>query len=330
MEKYYWTFDVFGQRVEFFGDSEMCLKNLNFYLTLPQIDKLDKLDLSVEVREVTSCDVDRRIPLPREIFKIGSYTIRANIEIQNRTYAREAIYWADYAGVGRIKLDFLQGKAQVLIIADNTVLPTYQKFLFIDFVLDRLLGARGIFSIHGSCASINGKGIAFTGSSGTGKSTAAYALLIRGYPVITDEKLFLFKRLGYVGGAITDIVKVRAEAVNRFFPELSINSPYDVIEKETYYQIGRTGYCWQAETPVDYLCMLEQTGQASTSIEGVSLAKMVGQLFPVTMSACIPFNRPNKFNFLMDFLNETPCYCIKFGTDMDDFVHSVENLTLST
>jgi len=66
---------------------------------------------------------------------------------------------------------------------------------FVDHPLGKLFTAKCVFSMHASCVAVNGKGIAFTGRSGAGKSTAAFALMQKGMPIIHDEKLFVQKKM---------------------------------------------------------------------------------------------------------------------------------------
>lgn len=52
-----------------------------------------------------------------------------------------------------------------------------------------LLRQRGFLVLHASCVNINGKGVAFMGGSGWGKSTLATAFHTKGYDVLTDDVL---------------------------------------------------------------------------------------------------------------------------------------------
>lgn len=54
-------------------------------------------------------------------------------------------------------------------------------------VLAILCYLHGLFPLHGSGISIGEAAIAFTGHSGTGKSTLAMAMALRGYPVLSDD-----------------------------------------------------------------------------------------------------------------------------------------------
>ena len=135
--------------------------------------------------------------------------------------------------------------------------------------------------MHASCASVNGKGIAFTGNSGAGKSTAAFALMQKGMPILTDEKLFIFKDAEYSAGSVSDIIKVRNDAISRFFAAPDSCHEYDVIAGEHYLKLGGSKKSsWQNRAPLKALCLLEQTGEPKTRITAVNPTKLVGGLFP--------------------------------------------------
>ncbi len=84
---------------------------------------------------------------------------------------------------------------QLLLAASNdhiTVVCTKAKLEFAPTVLvgiglGLLLHRRGIVCLHGSVVSLNGRTFALLGDSGTGKSTAAAALVARGGRLISDD-----------------------------------------------------------------------------------------------------------------------------------------------
>jgi HPr Serine kinase C-terminal domain len=54
-------------------------------------------------------------------------------------------------------------------------------------VLGYLCHQRRLFPLHASCVAINGKAVALCGASGTGKSTAAIQLALRGHRLVADD-----------------------------------------------------------------------------------------------------------------------------------------------
>ena len=67
------------------------------------------------------------------------------------------------------------------------------RHLFLDEVLPRLLAGHDRAVLHASAVTIGNEAVAFLGDSGQGKSTLAVSLASQGYPLITDDSLFLQK-----------------------------------------------------------------------------------------------------------------------------------------
>lgn len=326
MNNYSYLFDVFGKTLRVHGNWPDCLKDLSDWYAMAQIKGIETPDFSLEIRGVHPKDIEKHIPLPADKYKKQSGIMLVNEKLDYATYADGHRQWTDYAGVGRIFLDFSRSSA-LSVVCENSVFPTYQKYLFSDHPLDKLFSSRGIFSMHASCASINGKGIAFTGNSGAGKSTAAFALLQKNMPIITDEKLFVLEDRGYVACSISDIIKVRHDAMSKFFLDPGCRREYDVINDEHYLKIrGATSSTYRNRVPLKVLCLLEQTGKQKTEIAEVSPTKMIGGLFPVTITSVNPQFKAAKFDFIMEMLANIECRLVKFGTDMDHFAKKIEEL----
>lgn len=326
MKNYSYLFDAFGKPLRIFGDWAPCLKDMGSWYTMPRLEGSRAPELALEIAAADRAEMERRMPLPAPEYKIRSGVMVTNQNYDFATYVDGKRQWVDYAGAGRTMLDFDTGCAVSLICSD-AMLPTYQKYLFADHPLNKLLTSRGIFSLHASCASVRGKGIAFTGDSGAGKSTAAFALMQKGMPIITDEKLFIFKDAGYSAGSISDIIKVRHDAISKFFAAPDSCHEYDVIDEEHYLKVGRSKIsAWQNRVPLSALCLLEQTGKPETEVTAVKPTRLVGGLFPVTITGVNPQYRAVKFEFIMEMVENIECRLVKFGTDMDDFTAKIEEL----
>ena len=296
------------------------------WYAMPPFEGSKTPELTLEITGVDREGMEKLLELPAEEYKTRSGIIITNQNFDFSTYIDGLRQWTDYAGVGRIMLDYDKGSA-VSMLCSEAMLPTYQKYLFADYPLDKLLTSRGIFSMHASCASVGGKGIAFTGNSGAGKSTAAFALMQKGMPILTDEKLFIFKEAGYSAGSISDIIKVRYDVISRFFAKPGSCPEYDVIAGEHYLKLGGSkASAWQNRAPLKVLCMLEQTGLPKTEVRAINPIKLAGGLFPVTITAVSPQFRAAKFDFIMEMVENIECRLVKFGTDMDDFAAKIEEL----
>jgi hypothetical protein len=78
--------------------------------------------------------------------------------------------------------------------------------------------------------------------------------------------------------------------------------------------------------PLKALCLLEQTGEPKTEITAINPIKLVGGLFPVTITSVPPRYKAAKFEFIMEMVENIECRLVKFGTDMDDFTAKIQEL----
>ena len=327
MGDYRHTFDLFGKNLNISGNWDSCLQDISLWYALPRLEESIKPDLSMEIAGADIEEMENHIPLPENEFKIKSGIMMANQNFDYAIYADGNKYWMDLTGVGRMMIDYDKSRA-LSVINGNSMPPTYQKYLFLDYPLDKLLTSKNIYSIHASCAAVNGKGIAFTGNSGAGKSTAAFILMQNGMPILTDEKLFVYKTAEYFGGSVSDIIKVRQGAMAKFFAFLDLLHQYDEIAGEHYLKLGSSQKSlWTNSVPLKVLCLLEQTGEPKTEVRSVSPTKLVGGLFPVTITSANPQHRAAKFSFILEMLENIECRLVKFGTDMDDFVNKINELS---
>jgi hypothetical protein len=326
MGAFSYIFDAFGTTLRIYGDWGPCLRDMTSWYAMPELEGPLKAGIELEISSAGPEALDSLMPLPGPEKRIKRGIMSLDRDFDYSVYADQDRQWTDYAGAGRILLDYAAGKAVSLICGD-AMPPTYQKYLFSDHPLDRLLASQGIYSLHASCASFNGRGIAFTGSSGAGKSTAAFALLQKKIPVLTDEKLYVFKKGAYFAGSVSDIIKVRSDAISRFFPNPDTCRVYDTISDERYLKLRCSEPpVWLDRAPLKALCMLEQTGRPETEITPINPLKLIGGLFPVTLTGAGTRYRAEKFGFIMEMIGDIECRLIRFGSDMDRFAAAVSEL----
>jgi hypothetical protein len=72
--------------------------------------------------------------------------------------------------------------------------------------------------------------------------------------------------------------------------------------------------------------LLEQTGKPQTEITAVNPTKLVGGLFPVTITSVHHHYKAATFAFIMEMIEKIECRLVKFGTDMDNFTAKIQEL----
>lgn len=322
-------YDFLGIVIEIRANSEAWADFAESYLFMARRGRTAQPGIKLSLSEVPTAAALSSIPLPGEEYLVEEGNLLLNRPVPFKILAAGHRRWADYEGYGRVCIDYASGESSACRVRDSGIHPVYDSIVLVSNVLTSLLVKAGFYSVHASCVSVGGTGVLFTGQSGRGKSTAAYAMLRQGCPIISDDRALIYKaRDSYLGAAITDVFKLRRQAVEDFFPELARERPLDVLEGEYYYKVGQAGspLRFKVSTPVSMVMILEQTGKPESRITKINPARVVGELFPVTLSTADPYNTGRKFNYLMDFLNAVDCYQVSFGTSMEKFAGAVEKL----
>lgn len=286
--------------------------------------------LSLDLRLIDADEADHLLPLPDLGWRIPEVTLLLNRPVVVKSYLGESEQWSDYEGYARTYVDYEHGVARVLLFRDHDIIPHYADLLFAYNLINQLMVRYEFFSVHASCVELAGAGIMLSGNSGRGKSTSIFALLQQGFKVLSDERVLLYRsEQGFRGYSISDVIKVREGARERFFPALQKKYAYASIDDEHYYKcetIVPGG--WTADTVIQHFLVINQSGVPQSRLSRINPARVVGEFFPVTMKAYEnKAAAAKKFHFLMDFLSSIPCYQLDFGTDMRYFAALLKALT---
>jgi len=194
--------------------------------------------------------------------------------------------------------------------------------------ITRLLWNFGYTYLHAACIRIHDKNILITGISGSGKSTASYALLNRGHCVITDESTLIRNSdEGFSAYTTVNSIKVGENSFNTLFRD--INKPF--IQEGDEYIIKLTDLNENHKTKVEkihHIFILEQTGKDKTVIENTNALSIIPELFPHTLHTTSKYRTDMVFDTLMNLLDSVELSKVKFGTDMVNFAEEMEK-TLS-
>jgi hypothetical protein len=324
--EYQLYYDIMGRVAQVCSNSKEWLESFGNYLSAKRISKSAAL-IRLDLIEASACEADACVPLPGEGNKTVELTVFMERDILFSTYVVGRKRWSDFAGYGRLYIDYDAGRAVAVRVKDSGISPQYADILLAYNPLGSLLAKEGFYDVHASCVQVGGKGVLFTGHSGRGKSSAGYAMARKGHPILTDEKILICKQGEYYGVSISDVIKLSRQAAESFFPELHGRTPLFEVEGELCFKVSRlNGIKHITETALHCLFIMEQTGEAPSRVEKINPARVVGDLLPVTLRGYEPDNMNEKFNFLMDLLNSVECYRVYFGTDMDHFARIIEEV----
>lgn len=234
--------------------------------------------------------------------------------------------WHTYQDYGAVHMDLKNSRVDSLYcgqIGKDDLLP------FIVFFISPLttsLRRFGYQYIHAAACRVLDANILFTGLSGRGKSTASFALAIKGHSVLTDESVLLRRKDGQVyASALMNWIKVSREVMQRFWPACGKGSAIynnEVAVKAREFDMAPLTKLEK----IDFVCILRQTGREETTIQPADALDVAPDLLPASVNAIDRETLRRSFVFLTDLLKEAECRSVSFGTDMDRFVLEVEQL----
>lgn len=330
MKQYTRKFNVNGIIMTVHSNQEGWLEELIKSVSAPLADAESQAELIIELLEMEDMEIEELCPLPGDEYKYEEIKLMLDQLVDLESYQREDQTWQEIGGFARILIDYKQGRGAIYRSRDRQVKnPFFADSFFAVNLMQRVMSCRQFYTIHASCAEVNGRGVIITGPGGRGKSTSGYALARKGHPFLNDEKILLkLQGDSYRACSITDIFKIRQNAIDRFFPELAAAQPiYRPDEEEYCFKTSfMPGMQVAVECNADILLILKQVDQPGSQARQINPARAVGELFPVTMNPRSIKNNMEKFDFLTDFLQQVTCYQIDFGYDMDKFAQLVEEL----
>lgn len=320
-------YDIGQTQVKISVASQTWAALLDLYMAIPWRDK-GREDLTVDLFECSTEEIGDLIPRLDHKFKVVDSFVETKPRIIYKAYYDGICDVKDFNGLGRVFINYGSGQARIGIVSGQIYAGIFPLMLLFQNSLNSLLALHQFYSVHSACAAIDGHGIMITGHSGKGKSTSSMALLKRGHPLVTDERVLLRLDKTYKAYGITDVIKVGQSAAARFFPEVLKHKPiYEIDEGDMCFKSSLWKMnSFDTDVEIKSLLFLQQTGDSHSWLEPINPARSIGEFFPVTIGSSDRHMIQKKFDFLMGFLSKTPCYRMHFGTDMDQFASVVESL----
>lgn|GEM_PF-2635033 len=265
---------------------------------------------------------------PADAEFMGIRKVQLESVVDYFSYRRGEEDWRIYQNYGSYYLDRKHNRMVVERLLAPIEFEYYSILLLVLMPMMELLKKFGYHRFHTACVNVKGHAILLSGESGSGKSTSTFALMESGYPVLSDEMpLIRFMNGQYEATVLSDTVKICEDSRQRFFQAFTDGMLCECWKDEWYYQL-RNIQTWECEKmeSIQHLFVLKQSGKKKTRIVPLHPAQAVSSLFPVTIKPGGEEEMEKVFRFVMTFLDCINCYQVEFGTDMDDFVESLEGV----
>ncbi|MHB1346661.1 MAG: hypothetical protein ACYCXK_04125 [Candidatus Humimicrobiaceae bacterium] len=277
---------------------------------------------------VSICDSGRNyVPdIDQYAMLVNSYDLFVEEEINLKIYSYNEQLWYLYQDLAEIWIDFKNNKIIVSLNKKQFLFSYYNILFFFLYPLSMLLENFGYFRAHSSCVNIGEKSILFTGESGAGKSTSAFAIAANQGAIISDDMTFIKKNKNhYSAHTITRLVKLRTDIL-KFFPKLLESESLTNIEEERYFDVKNINKIFPRSSSLSAIIILEKTGKQKTKVDNIHPLKVVPHLFPSSLRTSVEKFTNREFIFFTDLLSNVNCYKVYFGTDMTDFYDTIKNV----
>ena len=198
-------FDVFGEKLKVFSDSELLLDDIRVYC-FPCFEIVEKCADDIGYSIFVKCSVDFSV---EHLNFSPDFTFLDPDELVVEINKDRAFFKHDFLGSGW----WDKKSAEICIEGRNPRYSARFKYIIYSIFFDWLY-TRGYFVIHGAAVSNNGMGGLMVGDSGVGKSTLSYALMAEKFMCFGDNAVlikqhedgyYLYPFLHYISLKIEDL-----------------------------------------------------------------------------------------------------------------------------
>jgi hypothetical protein len=169
---------------------------------------------------------------------------------------------------------------EIVCLPEPEIPPHTMRHLLLDQVLPLVLTIRGRKALHATAVLTPAGMYAFTGPTGTGKSTLAASLLLAGYPVLSDDCLVLEEYDGQVVGVPAyPGLRLREDALEALYNDAGhLRSVAHYTSKRRLLPDGHDAYFLTQTFPVARIYSLVRPAEGE--VEGGLVAPRIQRLSP--------------------------------------------------
>ncbi len=149
---------------------------------------------------------------------------------------------------------------------------------FYGFVIAALLVQRGLFVLHGSCVSINGKAVVIVGPKGYGKSTLTAILLENGYKFISDDVTAVSFANGIHVVPGIPVIKLWPDSLQAIGKEPDDFSPINSLTTKRSFIVNETSKLENSPISLAFIIALSPSSGENYTIE---------RLNPINATLCL-------------------------------------------
>lgn len=198
-------------------------------------------------------------PLKKDCRLVKTINLFLERNFELNIYANKEALWYFYGNIAEVWIDYRNNR--IILQLSNMLFnfKYYNLLFFFLYPIAKLLENFGYYSLHSSCITINNKAILFTGHSGSGKSTSAFAIAASGGSIISDDITFIKKQDSlYFTNSLTRLAKLNEDAIKDFFPQFLKYQLFKSEANDIYFNKEYLGKDIKRAVPICSICILKK------------------------------------------------------------------------
>jgi hypothetical protein len=226
-----------------------------------------------------------------------------------------------------------RGQAYAVLSSSLAEKPEQVCQLVLNTILNNFATRHGYSMLHASALTKDGRILVLQAPHGTGKSTTALRLLLKGYKLLSDSQIYLGERDGalWMGGFPVGRIKLRTDMLP-LFPAFAAEAKQEPVRNETKHrvdlirvdpalahremiEIGRVEYC-----------LLERWDKRKSKLESLSEE----DLWPEIMVNSLHYDTAELWNENLRrvalLVRKATLHRLHIGTSEDDILKTVNQL----
>lgn len=234
---------------------------------------------------------------------------------------------------GNCFVDMKRGEAYAVLSQSLAEKPEQVCQVLINTILTNFITQHGYSMLHASALIKDENILLLQAPHGTGKSTTALRLLLKGYQLLSDSMVYIGERGDelWMGGFPVGRIKLRTDMLP-LFPALAAEAETEAVRNETKHRVelkrvdpGLAYPQMMQIRRVEY-CLLERWDKSESQMETLTEE----ELWPEIMVNSLHYDTPEMWNENLHridlMLKHAKLHRLRIGTSEDDIIRTVNGL----
>jgi hypothetical protein len=239
----------------------------------------------------------------------------------------------DLSEWGHCFVDMKRGEAHAILSSALAEKPQLVCQVLLNTILNNFATRHGFSMLHASALVKDRQILVLQAPHGTGKSTTALRLLLKGYQLLSDSQIYLAERNGelWMGGFPIGRIKLRTDML-LLFPTLAEQAQAEPVRDETKHRVDLT-HVDPALALLDMIrvervefCLLERWDRSESVLEPVSEEELWSEIMVNSLHYDTPELWRENLQRVDLLLRKSRLHRLRIGTSEAEIVKTVNQL----